>query len=185
MSKPLIAIALLTACAPISNMRPAGELLQRDRSAEVGAALTALGPRPYVQESWQYVGQLWATAVLSHSLELTGMGMFDDQAAAGGAALRWTPLKFEPLYAGTELEAGFAWAAISVPISLHAAAPLWLYGSPRLGTFGVHLTPALPLGLSVETLPGLVVRGEWQVSWEQFLAYQRRRHVGGGAASPW
>ncbi len=185
MLRRLFTLTLVTACAPVASMRPAGELLERQRTAELGVAMTGLGPRPYVVESWQYIGEMWGTVALGHDLEISGIGLLDDQAVAGGGAVRWTPLRPHPLAVGVEVEAGFAWAAFSLPFSLHVAPPFWIYSAPRLGNLGYYLTPSLPLGLSLETLPGLVLRAEAQISWEQFLAYQRRTHAAAGLAYQW
>jgi hypothetical protein len=138
-----------------------------------------------VIEDWQSVGQVWATLALSRSLELSGVGTFDATAVAGGGALRWTPLHLHRLAAGAELELGYAWAGLALPLATQPIDGLWLYTAPRLGTMGVHLTPALPFGVSLETLPGIMLRAEWQTSWAQFYAYQRRTHLALGLAYAW
>jgi hypothetical protein len=172
-------------CAPLASMRPAGELAGNDRSWEVGGAAIEFGPRPYVIESWQTVGQVWGTARLSSSIEVSAMATFDDSAAAAGGALRWTPVRLGPLAAGVEGEIGYSWAALSLPLGVKVVRPLWLYAAPRLGTQGIHLTPGVPVGISVETLPGLMLRGEAQLSWQEFQAYQRRLHLAVGLAYQW
>ena len=58
----------------------------------------------------------------------------------------------------------------------------WLYTAPRLGNQGVYATPAFPLGLSVRLFGGAVLRAEASLSYADFLAYQRRTHLGLGAA---
>ena len=175
----------LMGCAPLASLRPAGELQGAGRSYEVGAGYVALGPRPYVIEDWQYTGQVWGTLALSRSWELAAVGAFDEVAAAGGGALRWTPLHLHRFAAGTEVEIGYAWAGFALPIAAQPLDGLWLYTAPRVGTQGIHATPALPVGISLETLPGCMVRAEWQTSWAQFYAYQRRTHLAVGIAYAW
>jgi hypothetical protein len=36
----------------------------------------------------------------------------------------------------------------------------------------------VPAGLSVRIYDGIVIRGEWQVSWQNFMYYNRRDHWG-------
>jgi len=175
----------LFGCAPLASLRPAGGLWESDRSAEIGAGAVALGPRPYVIESWQPVGQVWGALRLDRSFELSAIGAFDEQAFAAGGALRWIPLRADRLAAGAEVEFGFAWAALALPIALRLSDGLWLYTAPRLGNMGIHLTPGLPGGLSLEIFDGWIVRAEAQLSWEEFLAYQRRVHLAGGMAYQW
>jgi hypothetical protein len=169
-------------CAPLASLRPAGELAANDRSWEVGAGAVALGPRPHVTETWQGAGQIWGTAALDSSLELALIGAFDEKALAGGLALRWTPVRHGILAAAVEIELGYAWAALSFPLALRLAEPVTLYSAPRLGTQGVQLTPGIPAGISVETAPGWMLRGEAQLSWAEFLAYERRTHLALGLA---
>jgi hypothetical protein len=172
-------------CAPLASMRPAGELASNDRRWEVGGAAIGFGPRPYVIESWQTVGQIWGTARMSSSIDFSAIVTFDDSAAAAGGALRWTPLRLGPLAGGVEAEFGYSWAALSLPLGVRVAQPVWLYAAPRLGTQGIHLTPGVPAGISVETLAGLMLRGEAQLSWARFQAYERRLHLALGLAHQW
>lgn len=172
-------------CAPLADLRPAGQLAHRERSFEAGAGAVALGPRPYVMEEWQGAGQLWGGALLAQTLELGVLAAFDETAVAGGFALRWTPLQYDPLFAGAELQLGYAWAALSLPVSLRLAEPVFVYTAPRLGTQGVELTPGLPGGVAVEALPGYELRAEAQLSWAEFQAYQRRTHLALGLAHQW
>ncbi|HEV8247400.1 MAG TPA: hypothetical protein VGP93_16595 [Polyangiaceae bacterium] len=177
--------ALAVGCAPLANLRPAGELADNHRSYELGAAAVGLGPRPYVEEEWQLTGQVWGTLALSRWVELSAIGAFDNSGLAAGGALRWTPLSLHRVAAGGEVELGFAWAALALPVAVQPLDGVWLYTAPRLGNQGVYLTPAVPLGLSVQTFQGLMVRAEVDVSWADFLAYQRRTHLGFGLAYQW
>lgn len=174
--------AACVGCAPLASLRPAGGLVESGRSFELGAGAVALGPRPYVIESWQPVGQVWGTLALSRWFELSTVGAFDEAGFAVGETLRWIPLRLDRLALGGELELGFAWAAVALPVALRLTDGVWLYSTPRLGNLGIHLTPGLPAGISVNVAGGLVLRAEAQVSWADFLAYQRRLHLAAGAA---
>lgn len=181
---PVVAIAVL-GCAPLASLRPAGGMAESHRSVEVGAGAVAFGPRPYVTETWQPVGQIWGTLGLSRWFELSAVGAFDEQAFAAGGALRWIPLRSNRVAAGAEVEVGFAWAALALPIAARLSDGFWLYSTPRLGSVGIHLTPGVPVGISADVADGLILRGEAQLSWEDFLAYERRFHLAGGIAYQW
>ena len=178
-------LLLATSCAPLASLRPAGELLAAGRSGEVGAAIVDLGPRPYVVEEWHRTGQAWGTWAVSRSVELSVLTAFDDSGMAGGGALRWTPLRVPWFALGGEVNLGYAWAAFAVPFAARPVERVWIYSAPRLGNQGVRLTPAVPLGVSIETLDGLMLRGEANVSWADFDAVQRRTHLAAGLAYQW
>jgi hypothetical protein len=125
------------------------------------------------------------TLGLGRSFELSAVGAFDEHAFAAGGAVRFIPLRLRRLAAGAEAELGFAWAALALPIAVSPLTGLWLYTTPRLGNMGIHLTPGLPAGVSLELFDGWAVRAEAQVSWQEFLAYQRRVHLAGGVAYQW
>jgi hypothetical protein len=182
---PLLLGGLLASCAPLANMRPAGMLVERGRSAEVGAAVVELGPRPYVTETWQNTGQVWATWAASRRIEVTGIGFFDDKAAAGGGALRWTPIRAKPFFGAAEIEAGYAWGAVALPLSVELHERIWIYTAPRLGNMGAYAAPGIPAGVSIEPIDRIQVRGEIQFSWRQFDPFQRRTHIGVGVGYAW
>jgi hypothetical protein len=169
-------------CAPLGYLRPPGELLASDRSFEVGAGAVRLGPRPYVIEEWHTTGQGWVTAAVSRSVELTALGAFDDSGAAAGAAVRWTPLHLRSFALGGEIDLGYAWGAVGLPIGVRPVQRLWIYSAPRLGNQGVRLTPVVPVGVSLRTVDALMLRGEASWSWADFQSYQRRLHLAAGLA---
>jgi hypothetical protein len=168
---------LATACAPVGGFRPASALLG-ERSAEVGAGAVVVTPRPFVEESATGAGQLWGSYRANPWLRLSAIGAFDFDAAAIGAAAAAIPLRTRYFVGGVEGELGYAWGAISLPLAAGPTEEIWVYTSPRLGTWGDSLTPFLPLGLSVEPVEAFVLRAEGQVSWEDFKYYNRRVHVG-------
>lgn len=151
-----------------------------EHTSDVGAGLVSIQPRPYVNEPTYYVGQLWASRRMSESLKLSGIIALDRDAAAGGTSLAWLPVR-GLVTAGVEAELGYAWAALGLPMSLALYDDfLTVYSTPRLGTWGSTLTPSVPLGLSIDLAASIELRAEVQVSWPDFLYYNRR--VQGGLA---
>jgi hypothetical protein len=121
------------------------------------------------------VGRRWQSSVL--------LG-FDQSALLAGGALRFLLVQ-DRLWAAAEVEAGFAWAAVSLPLALELWQPVDVYCSPRLGNWGAELSGFLPCGASIDVSDGLVLRGELQLSWADFAYYNRRVHVGLGLVQQW
>lgn len=171
-------IALLAlGCSPVMGFRPASGLMP-DRRLEAGLGVAEVEPRPYVTEPKARAGQAWLTGNLGRSWSLSGISAFDDDAVAAGAALRVTPLRFDRFAAGVEQELGYAWFAWSTPMALRLVDQTWLYTGPRLGTWGIDMSFFLPVGLSVRVIDGLMLRAEWQRSWQDYKYYNRRDHYG-------
>jgi hypothetical protein len=59
---------------------------------------------------------------------------------------------------------------------------VWLYAGPRLANWGLDPLFGAPVGASVGIYGGLHLRGEWQRSYQDFKAYNRRDHFGIAAA---
>src|SRR5262245_4342435 len=76
------------ACAPSQSFRPAG-LPDAAGARELGLAFSRVGPRPYVNETPQYLGQAWWSTKLDERWSVTALGAFEQTSAAGGAALRF------------------------------------------------------------------------------------------------
>lgn len=180
----LLPCPLALACAPSQSFRPAGAL-GPDREHELGIAVSSVRPRPYVTEPAQEVGQAWWSTKLGGPWSLTTLLAFDASALAGGAALRLDAVRTRRISIAAEAEGGFAWAALSVPASLRIVDDVGVYCSPRLGTWGANVTPFVPCGLQGELFHGLILRGEAQLSWADFQAYNRRMHWGLGVAYQW
>jgi hypothetical protein len=180
----LLVLSPLVGCAPLAVLRPASGVLP-DRSSEVGLGLVQLGPRPYVDERAQVIGQLWATHEPSQNLALTVLTAFDDSAVAGGLAVRWTPLRTSRLALGPEIEFGHAWGAASLGFAIRTVGENWLYTAPRIGNVGFDWTLGVPIGASIDLTHGFVLRGEAQLSWGELKYYNRRVHLAGGLAYQW
>lgn len=178
-SKPhaLVASLVLAACSPVSSFRPASGLMP-GRSLEMGAGATVITPREYVIEDEENVGMVWASADASRVMNITGLLAFDEEAAAGGAAVRMTYLRAERFAGAFEVEGGFAWFGMSLPIAVRLFDQTHLYGAPRLGTWGDDAIFGATGGLSVRVVDGFLLRGEWQRSWQDFKYYDRRDHYG-------
>jgi hypothetical protein len=180
----VLTMLVCAACGPLATFRPASALLDSERTAEVGAGVVALSPRPYVEESTRVTGQLWGTLEAAEWLKLSAIGAFDDEAAVGGLEAMAVPLHTYRVAAGVGVEAGFAWAGISLPLAVRPFEPVWIYSSPALRTWGdgKEFLVGVPLGVSVSIASWLDVRAEAQVSWAEFKSYNRRVHYGLAAA---
>ena len=168
-------------CSPVANLRPASGLMP-EKKLELGAGVAALGPRPFVSEEWQASGQLWVTGNASQKITLSAITAFDTDAIAAGGALRYNALFHDRVKGGIEAELGYAWAAVSLPIALRVFDQSFVYTAPRLGTWSDDPSFGIPLGVSLRIYEGLFVRGEAQVSWQDFKYYNRRAHLAAAAA---
>jgi hypothetical protein len=177
------AIALFTAlgsCSPIANLRPASGLMP-GKKLELGAGAAAVSPRPFVTEDWESAAQLWVTGNTSALITLSAIGAFDSDALAAGGALRINLVHEQRVAFGVEGELGYAWAAMSLPVALRLFDESWLYSAPRLGTWSTDAIFSVPLGLSLRVYDGFSLRGEAQLSWQDFQYYNRRAHFAGAA----
>ncbi len=180
--RSLLGCALaLIGCAPVASLRPASGLMP-GRSVEVGLGGAATSPRPFVEEEWHGVGQVWMLTDLSPELTLSAIGVFDTDAAALGGALRWNALRTSRFAGGVEAELGYAWAALSLPGAVRLFDQTWVYTAPRLGTWSTDAIFGLPGGVSARVYDGFVLRAEAQVSWQDFQRFNRRTHLAAGAA---
>lgn len=177
----LFATLAVSACSPVSSFRPASGLMP-DKSLELGGGATVVTARPYVIEEPQGVGMLWLSGDVSRVANLTGIVVFDEEAAAIGGAARITYFRSDRFIGGVELEGGYVWLGTSLPVALRLIDQTHLYAGPRLGTWGVDPIFGAPVGLSVRVVGGLVLRAEWQRSWQSFKYYNKRDHYGGAVA---
>jgi len=181
----LPAIGLLAnGCAPLASLRPLAGL-GRDRDAEAGAAMSAVGPRPYADEPWQGAVQLWGSLRATKALELSAVTAFDTQAFALGGAARLAFLQQERFALGGEVELGWLWGALALHASLRIADEWRLYTAPRIGNWGDDWAPGVPVGLNAPLFSGLALRVEGQVSWAGFKYYNRRVLLAAGLAYQW
>jgi hypothetical protein len=176
--------ACLLACAPSQGFRPAG-MLDAERPRELGVAFSSVEARPYVDETSQYVGQVWWALRLDERWALTTLAAFDSSAAAAGAALRYEVASGQRAALAAEVEGGVAWAAVGVPATLRLWRGAAVYTAPRLGTWGSDITPFLPFGASVQIARSIAVRAEAELSWADFRYYNRRLHWGFAIAHQW
>lgn len=168
---------LLIGCGPVASFRPASGLMP-DRHAEAGFGMAEVSPRPYVEEPAATAGQAWLSGRVTPLVDLTALTAFDDDAVAGGLAARFTPLRTDRLAASFEQELGYAWFAASTPVALRLVDQTWLYTAPRFGTWGAELSFMVGLGASVRVYDGMMLRAEWNRSWQDFKYYNRRDHRG-------
>jgi hypothetical protein len=174
---PALLFGAVSACAPVSSFRPAAGLMP-GTTRELGVGATVVTPRPYVAEPARAVAHVWFSSVLGERSDLTGLVAFDDDALALGGAVSLRYLKTDRFAGGGELEVGYAWAALSAPLSLRVFDQTHVYVAPRLGTWGLEPIFGVPVGLSARIYEGFIVRAEWQRSWQGFAYYNRRDHFG-------
>jgi hypothetical protein len=176
-----LALALVgtgaAACAPAASFRPASAL-RPGQTDEVGLGLAVVGPRPYVDEPSATVGQAWATHAFGPQVRLSLVSVFDADALGAGFVVALLPVQTPRVAAGVEFELGFAWAGVALPVAVRTVGPAWVYASPRLGSWGDRVTPAVPFGLDVHVLDAVSARAECQVSWAAFEPNNRRVHYG-------
>lgn len=172
-------MALLVGCAPAANLRPMTPFPPGKR-AEVGLGYTAVGPRPVGLDEWAHGGQGWATAAATPWLDVAVVGAFTDTAGTAGVAVRWRALDADRVALGLGVELGVGWAGVQLPVAARIVDGLWIYSAPQLGTWGADVAPRLPVGIDVEVLDMLRVRGEAQVNYPDFDPYRRRVHLGFG-----
>jgi hypothetical protein len=175
----LFALPAAGACAPLATLRPASGVPSAHHM-ELGAAAVRLGPRPYVDEEAEDTGQVWYTLEPSRHFALSALAAFDEQAAAGGLAARWNAIRSSRFAFGPEVEAGYAWGAGALSAALRTVGQNWIYAAPRLYNIGFEWTFGAPVGVSVDCTHGFVLRGEVQVSWADFVYYNRRIHLAAG-----
>lgn len=168
-------------CAPVASFRPASGIM-KGKKVEVGGGATAVSPRPYVIEEWQGVGQVWVSGDINRVSNLSGIIVADDTAMAVGGAIRLTYLRADRFAGAVEGEIGYAFGAVSLPCALRLFDETWLYAAPRLGNWGLDAVFGVPAGASVRVVDGLMLRVEWQRSWQGFKYYNRRDHFGGAIA---
>ncbi len=166
-------LGLGAACAPAASFRPASAL-SNGRANEIGAGGVVIGKRPYVDEPAAGVGQAWGTHAVGEFVRVSLVTAFDAEALAGGFVLTVLPWQSNRIDAGIDVELGFAWAGVALPLAVRTVGPTWLYASPRLGTWGDRLTPGLPFGLDVHLGDDVSARAECQLSWADFVANNRR-----------
>jgi hypothetical protein len=173
-------VAILGACSPIANLRPASGLMP-GKKLEVGAGAAVLSPRPYVTEDWESAGQVWVSGDASSLISVAAIGAFDRDAVAAGGAFRVNLVRESRVAFGVEGELGYAWAALSLPVALRVFDQSFLYSAPRLGTWSSDPIFSVPLGLSLRIHDGFSLRAEAQLSWQNFQYFNRRAHYAGAA----
>lgn len=155
------------------------------RDGEVGAGAAIVTPRPGVDEPLQGAAQVWTLGEPSTRLTVSAIGAFDVNAFAIGGAIRFNWVRGDRTALGVEAEAGFAWAAVSVPLAFRLFDETWIYTAPRLGNFGVDPLLSLPAGVSARMIDGFILRAEAQASQQGFVHWNPRAHLGAAAAYQW
>ena len=77
------------------------------------------------------------------------------------------------------------WGAGSLGVAVRTLGNNWIYAAPRLGNIGFDWAFGIPAGVSVDLTHGFVLRAEAQLSWADFVYYNRRLHLASGLAYQW
>lgn len=174
-------LALLQGCAPFANMRPITPLLP-DQDVELGMAYTTSSPRPVGRDAWAHGVQGWSTIQPLTWLDVSLVGHFDGEYGSAGLGVRFRPIELERFVGGLGFEVGYGWLAAELPFAVGAGDRVWLYSSPQIGSWGHDPTVRVPIGVSVEVVDRIMLRGEGQVNYPDFDPYKRRFHLGFGVA---
>lgn len=176
-----LSVLVCCACAPLGSLRPASAPAA-GRGAEVGAGAAVVSPRELVEEPVRAAGQLWALTRAGGRFTLSAIGAFDDDAVALGVAARFDAIDTKRFAGGVELELGYAWAAVSLPVAVRMFGESWAYGAPRFGSWGTQPLLSLPAGVSLHAGDGVFLRAEGQALIQSFAWGQPRWAAGLGAA---
>lgn len=178
------AFVVTTSCGPLAAFRPISAMMN-EKTRELGLGAVAVSPRPYVDEPWRQAGQLWFTTRAASWLNLSAISAFDAEALGVGVGAAVPVVRSSHFAAGVEAEAGYGWAAASIPLAGRLFDKNWIYGAPRVTNVGIYPALGLPIGLSVHVNQGAFVRLEYQPSWTNLQAYELRHHLGAALAVQW
>lgn len=165
----LIALAYSTlwACAPAASMR-APTPFAEGVANEIGAGATwnqllveeATSSNDFVPYRSGLSGQLWYQHQFGEWFSLGGT-LFGGQTNffGGGVQLRGMWVRAPRFRLGTDLEGGWYWGAIGIPVAVGLSDDVWLYSNPsvRLST---HQMVRVPLGVAANLGDHWVLQGE-------------------------
>ncbi len=156
----------LWACAPAATMRPM--TLDLDQPNEFGLAASGTSGmgdgRGCANELFGcrggFNGQLWYQHRFNERFSLGGT-VFGGQTSLVGAGvlarLHWVEL--DRFRFGTDLEGGFLWGAVGLPVSVRLVDDLWLYSNPSVGA-RFYQSARFPLGLAWGVTDQFWIQGE-------------------------
>ena len=165
---------------PMGDFRPASGFMEGRRLGSAPAPCD--GKRPYVDEPTRATGQLWASGLLGKRFTLSGVGAFDDKAAALGGALRFDYLRTGRVGLGVEAQLGWAWLGLTLPAAVRLFDQTWIYAGPRFAPRFQEWMLDLPVGVTTRVYDGLMIRAEYHATWIDLDYYSRRHHLALGVA---
>lgn len=181
----------LWACAPASAFRaatPLGEGIQNELGA--GASWnqplvdTSTSSNELVPYGPGLSGQLWYQHQFSEWFSL-GATLFGGQTnfLGGGVQLRTMPVHTPRFRLGVDLEGGWYWGAVGVPVAVGLSDRVWLYSEPsfRLST---HQVVRMPLGLAWHIDDHFVLEGEVAYGLDPTYA-PLNQEINGGLSLAW
>ncbi|MFZ5475454.1 MAG: hypothetical protein ACOZNI_01660 [Myxococcota bacterium] len=159
-------LVLLVACAPVAMMPPPTPFAE-GQHFEVGGALTGSAYDTRFSTCGTDFGAPCSGLGL-HGYALGRIGPVDlgglvyagmAEAAGGGVLVRVSPVDTRRFRLGAQLDGGWIWAALGVPVAVGLSDRVWLYSQPSAGwrTAGVV---RVPLGVSIRMPYGYVAHFE-------------------------
>ena len=140
------------ACAPPASLPPPVPMAA-DQSFEIGAAAEtgelfkrsdpAFDEQTYGAQAWlQFrTGDPTEAGIV---LALSKPGLY-----AGGGYFRYRPVHTEHFTLGAQVEGGFLWASLGMPVAVSPMDNLWFYTEPAVGFNQLGLVQ-IPVGVSYE-----------------------------------
>jgi hypothetical protein len=166
----LSAYFALWACAPAVTMR-APVPMTADQDLEVGfaGAWTGCASGEFgctdLFAGQGPDGQFWFSRTIAPKVQLGfvgGLGL--TQAVSFGGWGRFHLVQTDRFASGVDLEAGWLWAAVGVPMGWRLAGDTWIYTNPSVG-LRPSSTARLPLGLGIGFAEGARVDTEVFAAW--------------------
>lgn len=160
----------LWACAPPSTLRSI--TVDLDQPSEFGGGLTYAAP---IGEAGTCGGsllgcegtsaQLWYQRRLGQRVTLGGSLFAGGPAGVGGGLLtRFHLAEAERFRLGTDLDVGFLWAGVALPMAGRVGPDLWLYTAPGAQIANLQQV-RLPVGVAYGATESMWLHAEGSVGW--------------------
>lgn len=159
------------ACAPPSSFRSMS--VDLDRPSEFGAGYTYAAPFPGADPGCELglLGcegggvQLWYQHRLGRRVTLGGNLFGAGPSGIGGGLLtRFHLVEAERFRFGTDVDVGFLWAGVSLPLAARVAPDLWVYTAPTVQVSNIQFA-RFPLGLGFGATESMWLHGEGSLGW--------------------
>ena len=178
MTISLLALWALLACAPAA-LGPPPVPFAEGQQLQLGASLTGGSLLPPTQEQGCGLALgctggsagFWVGGARGRA-ELGVVGFAGNTSLFGGGVYGRYWYIDEPSYRiGGELQAGFLWAAASIPAARRISPSVWVWTAPSAGLRYFSLL-RLPVGLATQQGEHLALSAEFSVGWDPWWLYQ-------------